>query len=394
MQACLSALSSIPTRRPQQSHNLVYQANAFVLKAAAFNPRPDHGPGFQPGEACERQPLVMERAVVDAAAHAIAGYCARFHQPKALIVFAGDGPTFAGSGWFRHAVKAFRGQMPSGCATTFILQSDGKLLDENWLDLCAELGISLTITLDSRTPGLENGFVNTGGASASLDALAAIERIRRHGEMESLFGGVLCVVNPSDDGAALYRHFRSLGITIMDFVMPTEANWDHPPAGFTSPTPFADYLIPVFDEWWNENHPDVRIAFFDSLLRSMVGSRVHSDSLGADPLTTIVVDHNGSIEPVDSLCASGAGQADMNVASHSIECIFQQPTFQTALAGQESLCQTCRKCEIRDVCGGGYLPSRFSQWNGFDNPSIYCADLIKFVSHVLDSCTHRLTATA
>jgi uncharacterized protein len=372
----------------------VYQANAFVLKAAAFNPRSNHGPGFQPDEAFERQPLVMERAVVDAAAHAIAGYCAKFHQPKARIVFAGDGPTFAGPDWFRHAMKVFRGQMPSGCATTFILQSDGKLLDENWLDLCAEMGISLTITLDSRMPAHANGFVNTGGARASLDALAAIESIRRHGKMESLFGGVVCVANPSDDGAALYRHFRSLGVSIMDFVLPTEANWDHPPAGFTSPTPYADYLISVFDEWWNENHPDVRIAFFDSLLRSMVGSRVHSDSLGADPLTTVVVDRNGNIEPVDSLCGSGAGQADLNVASHSIECIFQQPTFQKALAGQESLSQTCRKCEIRDVCGGGYLPSRFSQWNGFDNPSIYCADLSKLVSHVLDSCTRRLTATA
>jgi uncharacterized protein len=214
--------------------------------------------------------------------------------------------------------------------------------------------------------------------------------------MSGLFGGVLCVVNPRDDGAALYRHFRSLGTTVMDFVLPTEANWDHPPASFTSPAPYADYLIPVFDEWWNENHPDVRIAFFDSLLRLMVGSHVHSDSLGADPLTTVVVDCNGSIRPVDSLRRNGAGArpAELNVASHSIESIFQQPTFQKALAGQESLCQTCRKCEIRDVCGGGYLPSRFSQWNGFDNPSVYCADLIKFVRHVVDSCTHQLTATA
>ena len=393
MQACLSASSLILTRRTQ-SHNLVYQANAFVLKAAALNPRPDHGPGFQPGEAFARQPLVMERAVVDAAARAIAGYCARFHQPKALIVFAGDESTFAGPDWFRHAVQAFRGQMPSGCATTFTLQSNGKFLDNSWLDLCAELGISLTITLDSR-PARENGFATTGGAGASLDALAAIERIRRHGEM-GLFAGVLCVVNPSDDGAALYGHFRSLGITTMDFVMPAEANWDHPPACYTSPTPYADYLIPVFDQWWNENHPDVRIAFFDSLLRSMVGSRVHSDSLGADPLTTVVVGCNGSIEPVDSLRRNGAeaGQPELNVVSHSIECIFQQPTFQKALAGQESLCQTCRKCEIRDVCGGGYLPSRFSQWNGFDNPSIYCADLSKLVRHVVDSCTHQLTATA
>ena len=214
----------------------MYQANVFILKAAAFHLRPNHGSGFQLGEAFERHALVMERAVVDAAAHAIAGYCAKFHQPKALIVFAGDEPTLAGPDWFRHAMKVFRGQMPSGCATTFALQSDGRLLDKDWLDLCAELGTGLTITLDSRTPAHENGSANTGGARASLEALAAIERIRRHGKMGSLFRGVLCVVNPSDDGAALYRHFRSLGITIMDFVMPTEANWDHPPAGFTSPT--------------------------------------------------------------------------------------------------------------------------------------------------------------
>jgi uncharacterized protein len=372
----------------------VYQANVFVLKAAAvLSPQPNRGDVLRLGEAGKRPPLVMDRAVADAAAHAIAGYCARFHQPQALIVFAGDEPTLAGPDWFRHAVKGFRGQMPSGCATTFALQSDGKLLDKDWLDLCAELGISVTITLDSRMPTHENGFVNT---RASIDALAAIERIRRHGKMGTLFGGVLCVANPSDDGAALYRHFRSLGVTIMDFVMPAEANWDHPPAGFTSPTPYADYLISVFDEWWNENHPDVRIAFFDSLLRSMVGSRVHSDSLGADPLTTVVIGGNGGIEPVDSLRTSStlAGQAELNVAGHSIECIFQQPTFQKALAGQESLCQICQKCEIRDVCGGGYLPSRFSQWNGFDNPSIYCADLKKLVSHVVDSCTDRLTATA
>jgi uncharacterized protein len=27
------------------------------------------------------------------------------------------------------------------------------------------------------------------------------------------------------------------------------------------------------------------------------------------------------------------------------------------------------------VCGGGYLPHRFSQSNGYDNPSVYCDDL-------------------
>jgi uncharacterized protein len=28
-----------------------------------------------------------------------------------------------------------------------------------------------------------------------------------------------------------------------------------------------------------------------------------------------------------------------------------------------------------NACGGGYLPHRYSQKNGYDNPSVYCDDL-------------------
>lgn len=333
---------------------------------------------------------------MDSAALAIGQYCAKFHQPKALIVFHGGEPTLAGQDWFRHAVEVFRSQMPPECATAFAMQSNGVLLDDAWVDLCADLGISVSISMDGPAAVHDSRRVNAAGAGSYDEAVAAIERIQRHPKMKGLFGGVLCVVNPNDNGGAIYRHFRSLGITTMDFLLPVEVNWDNPPAGFASPTPFADYLIPIFNEWWGENHPDVRIAYFDSLLRLLVGSRVHSDTLGGDPLTMVVVDCDGSIEPVDSLriCGNGFTQLGLNTQRDPIERAFQHPTFQQALAGQEGLSKTCRNCELRDVCGGGYLPSRFRQANGFDNPSVYCPDLMKLIRHVVDVCSDQLTATA
>jgi uncharacterized protein len=376
----------------------VYLASTFILKATSTcNLRCNYCYMFQQADrSFEHQPPVMSFGVVDSAARAIGEYCAKFHQPKALIVFHGGEPTLAGQEWFRHAAGVFRKQMPSGCATSFAMQSNGVLLDDAWVNLCAELGISVSISMDGTAAEHDRRRVNAAGAGSYDDAVAAIERIQRHPGMQRLFGGVLCVVNPSDDGRAIYRHFRSLGITTMDFLLPVEANWDHPPTGLASPTPFADYLIPVFDEWWSENHPGVRIAYFDSLLRLLVGSRVHSDTLGGDPLTMIVVDCDGSIEPVDSLrsCGNGFTQLGLNAQRDPIERAFQHPTFQLALAGQEGLCQTCRDCELRDVCGGGYLPSRFRLANGFDNPSVYCPDLMKLIRHVVDACSHQLTATA
>ena len=376
----------------------MYAASTFILKATSTcNLRCDYCYMFELADrSFERQPPVMGSDVVDSTAGAIAAYCAKFRQPKALIVFHGGEPTLAGQAWFRHAVKAFRSQMPAGCATSCAMQTNGVLLDEAWVDLCAELGLSVSVSLDGPPLVHDSQRVNAAGAGSYRDAVAAIERIQSHSGMEHLFGGVLCVVNPNVDGRAIYRHFRSLGITNMDFLLPVEANWDHPLSGFASPTPFADYLISVFDEWWSENHPKVRIAYFDSLLRLLVGSRVHSDSLGGDPLTMIVVDCNGSIEPVDSLrsCGNGFTQLGLNTQHDPIERAFQHPTFQLALAGQEGLCRTCRECELRDVCGGGYLPSRFRQSNGFDNPSVYCADLIKLIHHVAGACTHQLTGSS
>jgi uncharacterized protein len=108
----------------------------------------------------------------------------------------------------------------------------------------------------------------------------------------------------------------------------------------------------------------------------------------------VVVDCDGSIEPVDSLraCGNGFTKLGLNTKADPIERAFQHPTFQLALAGQEGLCATCRRCELRDICGGGYLPSRFRQANGFDNTSVYCADLTKLIHHVVDACALHLTS--
>jgi uncharacterized protein len=344
----------------------------------------------------EQQPPVMSLSVVDSAARSIADYCARFHQPKALIVFHGGEPTLAGRTWFRHAVEVFRREMPPGCTTGFAMQTNGITLDDGWLDLCAELGISISVSLDGPADVNDARRVNAVGGGTYRPVTDAIRRIQNHRGLQHLFGGVLCVVNPDDDGRAIYRHFRSLGINKMDFLLPVEANWDHPPSRIRSATPFADYLISIFDEWWMENDPDVHIAYFDSLLRLLIGSRVHSDCLGGDPLNMVVIDTNGSIEPVDSLRSCGDGFTRLGLYTHTdpIERAFQQPVFRQALAGREGLCRTCRQCELRDVCGGGYLPSRFDSRNAFDNPSIYCPDLTKLIQHVVEACSHELAATA
>jgi sulfatase maturation enzyme AslB (radical SAM superfamily) len=58
-----------------------------------------------------------------------------------------------------------------------------------------------------------------------------------------------------------------------------------------------------------------------------------------------------------------------------------------------------QRVDHRDTCGGGYLPHRYSAARGFDNPSVWCADLLALFAHVrarmgvtTDETTARRTA--
>jgi len=46
------------------------------------------------------------------------------------------------------------------------------------------------------------------------------------------------------------------------------------------------------------------------------------------------------------------------------------------------LCKQCMACPLKEVCGGGYLSHRYSHKNGFNNPSLYCRDIIRLVTHL------------
>jgi uncharacterized protein len=77
----------------------------------------------------------------------------------------------------------------------------------------------------------------------------------------------------------------------------------------------------------------------------------------------------------------------LNVLANDFNDIFDVDTMHAdAIFRGMPLPQGCRGCPERETCAGGYLPHRYSRARGFDNPSVWCEDLLKLFSHV----RHRL----
>jgi len=172
----------------------------------------------------------------------------------------------------------------------------------------------------------------------------------------------------------------------MDFLLP-DVSHDNKERmyGGLGPTPVADYLLPVLDAWLNEDNSEVSVRIFKGLFRRLLGGHGLTDDFGNTGSSYLIVETDGSIEANDALrvCEDGIARSGLNVLRHGFDDLAMgRPLVYKAVNGGFSLPNGCLGCPERHVCGGGYLPHRFSKRNGFDNPSVWCADILRLMKHM------------
>ncbi|WP_257232120.1 hypothetical protein [Streptomyces sp. Rer75] len=117
------------------------------------------------------------------------------------------------------------------------------------------------------------------------------------------------------------------------------------------------------------------------------GVRGSVETLGLAPPAGVVIESNGTIEGVDTLRSveEGASWLGIDLLTQSFDQTMRHPKLRHRHDGKAALAEQCQGCPLVEVCGGGYLPHRFSAVRGYRNPSVYCADLEYLIRHVQDS---------
>ncbi len=98
----------------------------------------------------------------------------------------------------------------------------------------------------------------------------------------------------------------------------------------------------------------------------------------------VVVETDGTIEQADSIKVAydGAPATDLDVFSHALDEAAAHPAIKARQRGIAGLSATCRRCPVVISCGGGLYAHRYRSGAGFDNPSVYCADLEKIITYI------------
>lgn len=342
------------------------------------------------------QPRLMTAVTAKQIMRRIRQHCEAHNKSRISIAFHGGEPLLGGVRHLEELLRVIEEVFhDTDIKLSLGMQSNGLLFNREIGDLFLTHGMTMGISLDG-PPDVNDVYrIDHRGRPSTLKLEEKLSLLTSE-PYHPIFSGFLTVINPYSDPLTVFEYLQSFRPPKIDFLFPYD-NYDRRPPGKENleSTPYADWLIKIFDVWFHSERK-VPIRIFESFLRVMLGGSSLVESVGLDPVDLIVVETNGEIEAVDSLKATfdGATQLGYNVFDHDFDNVLEHPAVRGRQEGANPLCGKCKECPILSFCGGGYIPNRYSSENGFNNPSVYCADLDKLIRHIYASVSREFARDA
>ncbi len=324
----------------------------------------------------KNQPKLMSYSSIDAILEKTKKYIISHNKKEFSFIFHGGEPLLMKKDFYRTFVTKANNieQELDGVTFKYDIQTNGVLIDKEWCDLFRELQIYPSISIDGTKKAHDMFRVDHKGKGSYEIVFKGVHLLKK----EIGYADIVCVINTNEEPSEVYESFKKMKVNSVNFLIP---DYTHDNFPFSKrEMVMANWLITLFDIWINDNDR-YKIPMFIGLINRLLGVTDITDNESR----VLVIETNGEIEAVDSLKACGEGftKSGININTHDFSDIVGVPLGKLYYEDSTTkLCSKCLQCPIMEVCKGGRLVHRFKKENGFNNPSVYCEDLIKFISHI------------
>ncbi|WP_200302511.1 radical SAM/SPASM protein FxsBH, inactivated beta-hydroxylase extension form [Streptomyces adelaidensis] len=339
------------------------------------------------------RPVVIAEETLGQVARRLAEYAADSELESVAVILHGGEPLLAGPARLRKICAELTRALTPVTVLDLRIHTNGVQLNRRHLEVFREFGVKIGISLDGDRAANDRHRLDRRGRSSHDRVLRAVDLLRLP-EYRHLYQGLLCTVDVANDPVAVHDALTALAPPRIDYLLP-HSTWDSPPPGAGQGTPYADWLLKIFDRWEEQGRP-MPVRTFDSVLSTLRGGPSLTEALGLAPSDLAVVETDGTFEQADSLKTAyeGAPATGYDVFRHSFEEFAGHPGVRARQLGVEGLSDTCRGCPVVESCGGGLYAHRYSDERGFDNPSVFCADLRALIEGIAERITERALVPA
>ncbi len=334
-------------------------------------------------EAWRDQPKRMSRAVLGQVALRLAEQLDLQSEPFSVVLHGGE-PLLLGANLLENYCAALRRALPHPCGIH--VQTNGVLLTDAVIDVLVHHDVGVSVSIDGPREIHDRFRVDHRGRG-SFDAVrAGIARMLARDDARPLLAGVLAVIDPRSDPAAVYSALKETGAPSMD-VLPRDGNWDGLPFGKSAPdtVEYGEWLSRLLDCYLADPAPP-RVRLLDDMLRLTLGGGSTKEGVGATDYGILVVEPDGTVEKNDTLKVAGSGEdrfaTRWSVFGDSFASVLASDEFDAYYRQQRPVASACAVCPDLGICGGGMVAHRWSAARGYDNPTVFCADQRHLISRM------------
>ncbi|NBB82611.1 MAG: radical SAM protein [Alphaproteobacteria bacterium] len=204
--------------------------------------------------------------VTDQLARRIREHCEAFALTDFTVELHGGEPLLLGKPRMRDLLERLHLGVGPAISLKIVMQTNGLLLDHEWLELLAYYGVTFGLSLDGPPDIADRRRVTLDGRGSTEPLLRRIADLRSRSDyFDALNSGVLCVLDPDADGRALVEWFADNGFRGLDFLLP-DGNWENPPQDWRGSDTYAPVLLSAFDAWLGLGDRAPRIRIFDVMM--------------------------------------------------------------------------------------------------------------------------------
>lgn len=301
----------------------------------------------------------------------------RYRLKVIHISLHGGEPLLMRKAAFGRMCQAFREALDPLCKLRILIQTNGVLIDQEWLEIFARHRVGVGVSFDGDQAAHDVYRLDKKGRGTYAQSRRGWEMLKAAAARRRVSEpGILCVVSPDRSGAGLYDHFaRELGATFINFLLPDHCHEDQLAVGFVEGC--ATYLKDVFHAWTAHDPMRVNVRFIAEAYLALLNddyARARR-TRGHDATQLLIIRSTGEITPVDKLSTVSPRLAStgLNVGSATLEDVLGGEVWSDIRQACESVPVECEGCAWQYICRGGPLNTRFSRERGFDNASIYCS---------------------
>ena len=338
-------------------------------------------------ETALERPAIASLSTARALGEWIAQGCKQLRIPKVRISFHGGEPMIMKPALFRAMCEAFQLEIGSVADLSFSIQTNGTILNDDWLSAFREHAVGVGVSIDGDESAHDRYRLDHRGRSTFTATETTLKRLTEWADGDpGLMPSTISVYSRHNDYRRVYEYIRGFGVERMGFLLP-DCNPDDPDPGSKAAT--ADYgraMYELFEAWLTEDNPKIYIKFIHNALAhfNVTASPTSTDGfvtgVGGEKrdkksYQVVIARSDGTVAIDDSYMPALAWYTTAplySVHRSTLKEFLSDPVFTEIETASATLPTECESCTWKELCGGGDLENRFSAERRFDNPSVYC----------------------